>query len=50
VIFVTGATDFHLFGRECSPLPEPAARIEKPIDLAVLQRAIAKALNGTGVA
>jgi len=48
VIFITGATDFHLFGRECSPLPEPAARIEKPIDLALLERAIAKALDGHG--
>jgi CheY-like chemotaxis protein len=50
VIFITGATDFQLFGRECSPLPEPAARIEKPIDLAVLKRAIANALNGKGAA
>lgn len=50
VIFITGATDFHLFGRACLPLPEPAARIEKPIDLAVLKRAIAKALDGKGAA
>lgn len=48
VIFITGATDFHLFGRACSPLPEPAARIEKPIDLALLKRAIVGALDGNG--
>jgi CheY-like chemotaxis protein len=48
VIFITGATDFHLFGRACSPLPEPAARIEKPIDLALLKRAIVAALDGNG--
>ena len=50
VIFITGATDLQLFGSACSPLPEPAARIEKPIDLAVLERAIAVALDGKGQA
>ena len=50
VIFITGATEFHLFGRACSPLPEPAALIEKPIDLAVLGEAILRALDGQGEA
>jgi len=48
VIFITGATDFQLFGRACSPLPEPAARIEKPINLVVLRAAILRALDGEG--
>lgn len=48
VIFITGATDFQLFDRACSPLPEPAARIEKPIELALLKEAVARALNGKG--
>lgn len=47
IIFVTGAGDFGLFSQACSPLPEPAARIEKPIDLALLEGAIRKALAGS---
>jgi CheY-like chemotaxis protein len=50
VIFITGATDFQLFGSACSPLPEPAARIEKPIDLDALEKAIAGALDKRGQA
>lgn len=48
VIFITGASDVQLFDRACSPLPAPAGRIEKPIDLGSLERAIERALDGGG--
>ena len=48
VIFITGASDVQLFDKSCAPMPEPAGRIEKPIDLSELARAIRKALNGGG--
>ncbi len=40
VIFVTGMTEFQIFGKECAPLPKPAAFIEKPINLDALHSAI----------
>jgi CheY-like chemotaxis protein len=40
VIFVTGMTEFQIFGKECSPLPKPEAFIEKPINLNALHTAI----------
>ncbi len=46
VIFVTGAGQVELFGHGCSMLPEPAGRVEKPFDLAMLGEAISKVLNG----
>ncbi len=46
VIFITGAGQVQLFGHGCSLLPEPAARIEKPFDLAALKEAVSEALNG----
>lgn len=40
VIFVTGLTEFQIFGKECTPLPKPEAFIEKPINLDALHAAI----------
>ena len=52
VIFVTGLTDIRLFDDDCAPLPEPFARISKPIDRSVLltavERALAAAQSATG--
>jgi len=45
VIFITGMTDQRIYGDECQPLPEPVARIDKPIDLKALHAAIEKALG-----
>lgn len=45
VIFITGATEFQTFDDDCVPLPEPAARIEKPIDMEALHEAIKTALQ-----
>lgn len=45
VIFITGMVDFHMFDKECGRLPEPAACLEKPIDLKALDKAIKKALG-----
>jgi two-component system cell cycle response regulator DivK len=45
VIFITGMGDFHMFDKGCGPLPEPAACIEKPINLSALGAAIKKALG-----
>jgi len=44
VIFVTGLTEFQVFGEECTPLPQPEAFIEKPIDLDALHAAIERIL------
>jgi len=44
VIFVTGLTEFQVFGEECTPLPKPEAFIEKPIDLNALLEAIERIL------
>ena len=44
VIFVTGLTEFQVFGEECTPLPKPEAFIEKPIDLNALHEAIERIL------
>jgi CheY-like chemotaxis protein len=40
VIFVTGMTEFQIFGKECAPMPKPQAFIEKPINLDALHAAI----------
>jgi len=45
VIFVTGLAQYQIFNTTCSPLPEPAACIEKPIDLEYLQHTIARILD-----
>jgi len=45
VIFVTGLTQYQIFNSTCSPLPEPAACIQKPIDMECLQQTIARILR-----
>jgi twitching motility two-component system response regulator PilH len=45
VIFVTGLTQYHMFDSDCSPLPEPVACLQKPIDMECLHQAIARALG-----
>ena len=40
VIFVTGMTESQIFSNEGTPLPKPAAFIEKPINLDALHAAI----------
>jgi CheY-like chemotaxis protein len=40
VIFVTGMTEFQIFGKDSTPLPKPEAFIEKPINLDALHAAI----------
>ncbi len=40
VIFVTGMTEFQIFGKDSTPLPKPEAFIEKPINLEALHAAI----------
>jgi CheY-like chemotaxis protein len=44
VVFITGLTDFRFYGEDCSPLPEPVAKLGKPIDhdqlLGVLRRTL----------
>ncbi len=47
VIFISGFTDVKIFDNACTPLPEPAARLDKPIDLEALEEAISAALNPT---
>ena len=44
VILITGMTEFQLIDNECSPLPAPAACLEKPIDLIRLRAAIEQAI------
>jgi CheY-like chemotaxis protein len=45
VIFVTGLTQYQIFNSLCSPLPEPAACIQKPIDMECLQQTIERVLK-----
>jgi CheY-like chemotaxis protein len=45
VIFITGLSEYKIFNSTCSPLPEPAACIQKPIDMESLQDAIARILK-----
>ena len=45
VIFITGMTEIEIFGNGCTPMPQPAARIEKPVDLVALAAAIERALG-----
>ena len=45
VIFVTGLGQYQIFNSTCSPLPEPAACIQKPIDMEILQNAVARVLG-----
>jgi CheY-like chemotaxis protein len=45
VIFVTGLTQYQIFNSTCSPLPEPAACIQKPVDLECLHQTIARVLG-----
>ncbi len=45
VIFITGMAELQIFDGECELLPEPAARLEKPVDLQALQLAINKVLG-----
>jgi CheY-like chemotaxis protein len=40
VIFISGVAEYHLFSRDCEQLPEPTARLDKPVDLNALQNAI----------
>jgi len=44
VVFISGLTHFRFYGEDCAPLPEPAARLGKPIDhdelLGVLRRTL----------
>jgi CheY-like chemotaxis protein len=46
VIFITGLSEFQIFGRDCSPLPAPVACLEKPIDLPALLEAVRRAVGG----
>lgn len=45
VIFISGLPDVKIFDSSCTPLPEPAARLDKPIDLEQLQEAVSAALK-----
>lgn len=45
VIFITGMAELQIFDEACELLPEPAARLEKPVDLPALKAAINKALG-----
>lgn len=45
VIFVTGLTQYKIYNSACSPLPEPAACIQKPIDMECLRDTIAGILK-----
>ena len=45
VIFVTGMTEFQIFGRDSTPLPKPEAFIEKPINLDALLSAIKRLIG-----
>lgn len=46
VIVITGMAEFDLFGGSgCDRLPEPAARLHKPVDRDLLLGAIARALG-----
>ena len=45
VIFVTGLTEFQIFGEDSTPLPKPEAFIEKPINLDALHTAIKKLIG-----
>lgn len=45
VIFITGMAELQIFDRDCELLPEPAARLEKPVDLRALRSAINRALG-----
>lgn len=45
VIFITGMTDLEIFGSDCTPMPEPAARLAKPVDLTALRVAIERAVG-----
>lgn len=47
VIFITGLSEFQIFGRDCSPLPAPVACLEKPIDLPLLLKAVQEAAGGS---
>ncbi len=47
VIFVTGLAQYQIFDSTCIPLPEPAACIQKPIDLESLRQTIARVLNSS---
>ncbi|MBW1879989.1 MAG: response regulator [Deltaproteobacteria bacterium] len=44
VVFISGMTHFRFYGEDCAPLPEPVARLGKPIDheelLGVLRRTL----------
>jgi DNA-binding response OmpR family regulator len=45
VIFISGVEELHIFDSECSPLPQPAGFVPKPIDFKVLGSTIRKALE-----
>jgi CheY-like chemotaxis protein len=45
VIFVTGMTEFQIFGKDSTPLPKPEAFIEKPINLDALHSAIKRLIG-----
>ena len=43
VVFITGLSEFQIFGKDCSALPQPVACLEKPIDLQELLSAVKRA-------
>lgn len=45
IIFISGLPDVKIFDNSCTPLPEPAARLDKPINLEQLQDAVTAALK-----
>jgi CheY-like chemotaxis protein len=45
VIFVTGLAQYQIFDSRCTPLREPAACIQKPIDMDCLKQTIARVLG-----
>jgi len=45
VIFISGMVDVKIFDDNLTPLPEPAARLDKPIDLEALKAEVVKALG-----
>ena len=45
VIFITGLSRYKIYSSALSPLPEPAACIQKPIDTEALRDAIARILK-----
>ncbi len=45
VIFITGLSQYKIYNSDCSPLPEPAACMQKPLDMECLRDTIMHLLS-----